>query len=232
MDTHVSAYHHICNMEIRMEKGTCCHSCSSADFRLLRSVFQYHQGCNRTTETMQRSVHDREWPSYFRKRWQIRILFSSCRQCFRASDQYLHRSANRQQNQIQRLWCMDVHMGCFGRNQQDICREALSRRCLGGYAGWNCSRNGFQSDSPMDNQKIIQINFAILRNYYHLCIRKRDGGIAQLARAPALQAGGRRFDSDYLHNSKAFPDIWKGFFHFNTCNSAHTPNDLSVPPLS
>ena len=27
------------------------------------------------------------------------------------------------------------------------------------------------------------------------------GGIAQLARAPALQAGGRRFDSDYLHNN-------------------------------
>ena len=28
------------------------------------------------------------------------------------------------------------------------------------------------------------------------------GGIAQLARAPALQAGGRRFDSDYLHKIK------------------------------
>ena len=28
------------------------------------------------------------------------------------------------------------------------------------------------------------------------------GGIAQLARAPALQAGGRRFDSDYLHQAK------------------------------
>ena len=28
------------------------------------------------------------------------------------------------------------------------------------------------------------------------------GGIAQLARAPALQAGGRRFDSDYLHNKR------------------------------
>ena len=28
------------------------------------------------------------------------------------------------------------------------------------------------------------------------------GGIAQLARAPALQAGGRRFDSDYLHNER------------------------------
>ena len=29
----------------------------------------------------------------------------------------------------------------------------------------------------------------------------RNGGIAQLARAPALQAGGRRFDSDYLHKA-------------------------------
>ena len=28
-----------------------------------------------------------------------------------------------------------------------------------------------------------------------------NGGIAQLARAPALQAGGRRFDSDYLHQN-------------------------------
>ena len=28
------------------------------------------------------------------------------------------------------------------------------------------------------------------------------GGIAQLARAPALQAGGHRFESDYLHHLK------------------------------
>ena len=28
---------------------------------------------------------------------------------------------------------------------------------------------------------------------------ERLGGLAQLARAPALQAGGRRFDSDILH---------------------------------
>ena len=28
------------------------------------------------------------------------------------------------------------------------------------------------------------------------------GGLAQLARAPALQAGGRRFDSDILHKQK------------------------------
>ena len=28
----------------------------------------------------------------------------------------------------------------------------------------------------------------------------RDGGVAQLARAPALQAGGHRFESDHLHH--------------------------------
>ena len=27
----------------------------------------------------------------------------------------------------------------------------------------------------------------------------KEGGLAQLARAPALQAGGHRFDSDILH---------------------------------
>ena len=30
--------------------------------------------------------------------------------------------------------------------------------------------------------------------------KRKKGGIAQLARASALQAEGRRFDSDYLHN--------------------------------
>ena len=29
-----------------------------------------------------------------------------------------------------------------------------------------------------------------------------SGGLAQLARAPALQAGGRRFDSDILHRGR------------------------------
>ena len=29
----------------------------------------------------------------------------------------------------------------------------------------------------------------------------REGGLAQLARAPALQAGGHRFDSDILHKA-------------------------------
>ena len=32
--------------------------------------------------------------------------------------------------------------------------------------------------------------------------KKQKGGIAQLARASALQAEGRRFDSDYLHKTK------------------------------
>ena len=35
-----------------------------------------------------------------------------------------------------------------------------------------------------------------------------DGGLAQLARAPALHAGGHRFDSDILH--KAMP--WDNYF--------------------
>ena len=33
--------------------------------------------------------------------------------------------------------------------------------------------------------------------------RNEKGGIAQLARAPALQAGGRRFESVYLHKKEA-----------------------------
>ena len=44
-----------------------------------------------------------------------------------------------------------------------------------------------------------RIKVAHFKNKCHICIRNPNGGIAQLARAPALQAGGRRFDSDYLH---------------------------------
>ena len=33
---------------------------------------------------------------------------------------------------------------------------------------------------------------------------RETGGLAQLARAPALQAGGHRFDSDILHKKKFF----------------------------
>ena len=34
-----------------------------------------------------------------------------------------------------------------------------------------------------------------------------------MARAPALQAGGRRFDSDYLHQiANRLPDIWEAIF--------------------
>ena len=35
-------------------------------------------------------------------------------------------------------------------------------------------------------------------------ISLRFGGLAQLARAPALQAGGQRFESVILHHSGAF----------------------------
>ena len=37
------------------------------------------------------------------------------------------------------------------------------------------------------------------------------GGIAQLARASALQAEGRRFDSDYLHQQPTQKRFWVGF---------------------
>ena len=38
------------------------------------------------------------------------------------------------------------------------------------------------------------------------------GGIAQLARAPALQAGGRRFESDYLHHFGVVQTIPKNLY--------------------
>ena len=48
-----------------------------------------------------------------------------------------------------------------------------------------------------------------------------------MARAPALQAGGRRFDSDYLH--KRFDHLIGPFFVFRTLTSLTTP--LSNIPL-
>ena len=36
--------------------------------------------------------------------------------------------------------------------------------------------------------------------------RVQSGGLAQLARAPALQAGGHRFDSDILHTRTNGPN--------------------------
>ena len=37
--------------------------------------------------------------------------------------------------------------------------------------------------------------------------KQEEGGIAQLARASALQAEGRRFESDYLHKKKRLCNI-------------------------
>ena len=41
-----------------------------------------------------------------------------------------------------------------------------------------------------------------------------DGGLAQLARAPALQAGGHRFESDILHYPVISEEvtIWEAIF--------------------
>ena len=53
------------------------------------------------------------------------------------------------------------------------------------------------------NQKFLDLKF---KTHTRNCI---TGGLAQLARAPALHAGGQRFDSVILHNSerKKFIDI-------------------------
>ena len=57
----------------------------------------------------------------------------------------------------------------------------------------------------------------------YLCARL-NGELAQLARAPALQAGGHRFDSDILHkmrktnNCVSFPHF---FYTFGEVNSKY-----------
>ena len=38
--------------------------------------------------------------------------------------------------------------------------------------------------------------------YFNSTLKTQYGGVAQLARAPALQAGGQEFDSLYLHHYK------------------------------
>ena len=47
--------------------------------------------------------------------------------------------------------------------------------------------------------KKVKFILQIQKKVASLHPQSKNGGIAQLARAPALQAGGRRFDSDYLH---------------------------------
>ena len=48
--------------------------------------------------------------------------------------------------------------------------------------------------------------------------KREEGGIAQLARASALQAEGRRFDSDYLHFEKRLCRVLQGRFLFISIN--------------
>ena len=51
------------------------------------------------------------------------------------------------------------------------------------------------------------------RSAVQLCLglrEKRKGGLAQLARAPALQAGGQRFESVILHKTRRNRKVTKG----------------------
>ena len=47
---------------------------------------------------------------------------------------------------------------------------------------------------------MIQFNSRNLEDY---------GGVAQLARAPALQAGGHRFEPDHLHHTLNFDILYR-----------------------
>ena len=44
-------------------------------------------------------------------------------------------------------------------------------------------------------------------------VKTCNGGLAHLARAPALQAGGNRFDSDILHLSRSGFEFWIWFLN-------------------
>ena len=46
--------------------------------------------------------------------------------------------------------------------------------------------------------------------YFFFILFFQNGGLAQLARAPALHAGGHRFDSDILHKGFVF---YKPYVH-------------------
>jgi hypothetical protein len=51
-------------------------------------------------------------------------------------------------------------------------------------------------------KEILEVGIPIFFGIWNFRISlKKNGGLAQLARAPALHAGGHRFDSDILHNS-------------------------------
>ena len=49
---------------------------------------------------------------------------------------------------------------------------------------------------------IFQCTLLKYNNYFKLYIKKEPGDVAQLARAPALQAGGQEFDSPHLHQAR------------------------------
>ena len=72
------------------------------------------------------------------------------------------------------------------------------------------------------------------------CEKTKRGGLAQLARAPALQAGGHRFDSVHLHNSssklsRVIPrktiGCWTKFFDILEVNEVKTSILLKILKL-
>ena len=68
------------------------------------------------------------------------------------------------------------------------------------------------SGAPKKDGAFIYVNGKVGRKREirkkNATLLKSDGGIAQLARAPALQAGGQRFDPAYLHHAATAEQWW------------------------
>ena len=76
--------------------------------------------------------------------------------------------------------------------------------------------------------QIYQINFGNKKNIHTFA--SAFGGLAQLARAPALQAGGRRFDSDILHNWRL--PLGDNLLCFSKENNKESVSDKSTGALA
>ena len=59
-------------------------------------------------------------------------------------------------------------------------------------------------DHLLSKEKENLLKFTVYFSMYFFSTLNFYGGVAQLARAPALQAGGQEFDSPHLHHPKKY----------------------------
>ena len=64
-----------------------------------------------------------------------------------------------------------------------------------------CSNTSFAEEKPTCSSFIFQCTLNIVLYNIYSTLNIEYGAVAQLARAPALQAGGQEFDSPQLHHT-------------------------------